>query len=108
MPYDLYWDGEPEAARYYRQADQINQDRMNEQRWLQGLYVYQAIGNLQPALNPFSKGKVRDYMAKPLELRSAEKPKSKREEKKRIESGKAFMEAFAIQFNSNFRNKGGE
>lgn len=109
MPYDLFWDGEAEAAKYYREADRIRFDRENEQRWLQGIYVYDAIGSLQPALNPFAKGKAKNYMDKPIELRQTKKPKSKSEERKQIDKGIAFMESFAIQFNKRFEERqGGE
>ena len=55
MSYDLYWHGEPFLVRAFREAEEMRVDRMNYEKWLQGLYVYHAIGALQPILNPFSK-----------------------------------------------------
>lgn len=108
MPYRLYWDGEAEAAKYYREADKIKQDRVNEQTWLQGLYVYDVIASLQPSLNPFAKGRPKDYLPKPLELRAKTKPKSKREEDKRIDAGRSFFEALAVSVNKKFQQEGGD
>lgn len=46
---------------------------MNFQAWLQGLYVYQAIGSLVPLLNPFSKEhKAKPYVKEPLPLTEKE------------------------------------
>ena len=69
MSYDLYWHGEPFLVKAYREADEMRTDRMNYERWLQGLYVYQAIGALQPILNPFSKKhKADEYIKEPIAI----------------------------------------
>ena len=69
MSYDLYWHGEPFLVRAFREAEEMRVDRMNYEKWLQGLYVYHAIGALQPILNPFSKKhKAEEYIKEPIAI----------------------------------------
>ena len=67
MSYELYWHGEPNLVKAYREADGLRVDRMNYEAWLQGLYVYQAVGALYPVFNPFSKQKkAEEYLKEPI------------------------------------------
>ena len=67
MSYELYWHGEPNLVKAYREADGMRVDRMNYEAWLQGLYVYQAVGALYPVFNPFSKQKkAEEYLKEPI------------------------------------------
>lgn len=67
MSYELYWYGEPNLVKAYREADEMRVDRMNYEAWLQGLYVYQAVGALYPVFNPFSKQKkAEEYLKEPI------------------------------------------
>lgn len=69
MTYDLYWHGEPNLVKAYREAEEMRVDRMNYEKWLQGLYVYQAVGALYPVFNPFSKQKkAEDYIKEPIAI----------------------------------------
>ena len=67
MSYELYWYGEPNLVKAYREAEELRVDRMNYEAWLQGLYVYQAVGALYPVFNPFSKQKkAEEYLKEPI------------------------------------------
>lgn len=67
MSYELYWYGEPNLVKAFREADELRVDRMNYEAWLQGLYVYQAVGALYPVFNPFSKQKkAEEYLKEPI------------------------------------------
>lgn len=50
MTYEQYWYGDPLMVRAYYQADKIRQQRMNDEAWMHGAYVYRAllasIGNI--------------------------------------------------------------
>lgn len=73
MSYDLYWYGDPFALLNYIKADEIKLRKINQQLWLQGFYVYQAVGSLVPVLNPFSKEhKPRPYLQKPIPITQQE------------------------------------
>lgn len=83
MTYELYWHGEPWLVKAYQEAYERQIDRMNYEKWLQGRYVYQAIGALVPILNPLSKKKkAEEYLKEPLII--TEKAKKRKE----IEEGK--------------------
>lgn len=83
MTYELYWHGEPWLVKAYQEAYERQIDRMNYEKWIQGRYVYQAIGALAPILNPLSKKKkAEEYLKEPLII--TEKAKKRKE----IEEGK--------------------
>lgn len=88
MSYDEYWNGANDAPRMYRKAYLLKRKMQTEQMWLQGLYVYNAIYNLVPVLNPFSKDpKPIPYDKEPIPFtqEDAEEAIMKREEAKMIE-----------------------
>lgn len=96
MSYSEYWDGETSAHRAYREAKKLLMSEANQLAWLQGLYVYEAIGALAPALKAFAKGKVRPYVKEPHELFADEvKEREEREARERYERIKAKVEQFA-------------
>ncbi len=70
MTYEQYWDDDCELVKFYREADKIQQARQNQMLWLQGMYIYDAIGRLVPALNPATKKgtKVKPYVEKPYSI----------------------------------------
>lgn len=66
MTPEEYWDGDVWLVEYYRKAEELRQKRLNAQAWLQGAYVYDAIGRLSPILKPFvKKAKPQPYPARP-------------------------------------------
>lgn len=73
MPYDLYWYGDPQALKNFVNAEEIRQRKRNTELWLQGAYVYQAIGSLTPILNPFSKEhRAKPYLKQPIAITEKE------------------------------------
>lgn len=49
MTYELYWDGDNDLPRAYLEAEKIRDRKKNQWLWLQGMYVYDAVGRLIPA-----------------------------------------------------------
>lgn len=43
MTYEQYWYGDPLMVRAFYQADKLRQQRMNDEAWLHGAYVYRAL-----------------------------------------------------------------
>lgn len=88
MSYYDYWDGDNDITRYYRKAMKWKLENDNFQLWLQGLYIYNAIGNLSPIFNPFSKKTPQPYIEKPISLTEEKKKEEERkEEKKKQQKG---------------------
>ena len=74
MPTDEYWYGDPYNINYYVEAEELRMARKNRELWLQGFYVYNAIGSLVPILNPFSKDhKAKPYMKEPIPITEQER-----------------------------------
>jgi len=73
MPSDEYWNGRGDLVTGYREAHERRMNHENFMTWLQGLYIYNAVGSLAPALNAMSKGKVKDYIEKPIPITKSEK-----------------------------------
>ena len=71
-----YWYDDPKLINRYIRIEQIKQQKRNNELWLQGAYIYQAIGSLAPIFNPFSKEKhARPYLKEPIPLTQKEKDK---------------------------------
>lgn len=86
MTYEQYYDGDVWLCKHYRQADEIRKDRMNEKLWLQGLYIYDALIKVAPALRAMGASKPQDYPEEPYPLTEKEQTRrEKRDEKKRFE-----------------------
>ena len=55
MTSEQYWDGDPSLPKYYRKAHELQRKRRNEDLWLQGMYVYEALCDASPILQAFAK-----------------------------------------------------
>jgi hypothetical protein len=96
MSYAEYWVGDPALARYYRKAYQIKQDEINNNAWLQGMYVYDAIAT---ALHNALGGKntrPRKYAEKPYNFNTKEKSEVEKaaEVEREQQKAAAWMENF--------------
>jgi hypothetical protein len=55
MTYDQYWNEDCELPKYYRQAHELKTTRKNQELWLQGMYIYEALCDVSPVLHAFAK-----------------------------------------------------
>lgn len=105
MTYEQYWDGDCTLVKYYRKAEEMRNDKRNQELWLQGMYIYEAICDVSPILHAFAKkgAKPHPYPSKPYAI-SEKQIKQEREEKQRklVEKGKKFMEAMMHSTNKRF------
>lgn len=71
-----YWDGDCTLVRAFRKADKLRLERRNQELWIQGMYIYEAFGNVSPLLHAFAKKgtKALPYRAEPYPI-GREKPK---------------------------------
>lgn len=108
MTAEQFWDGDPALVKYYRQAEEIRTERKNQELWLQGMYVYEAICDASPILHAFAKKGTKPvpYPTTPYPI--SEKQRERKEdarERKVAEKGKRMMEAFMVQHNKRFSGK---
>ena len=105
MTPEQYWEGDCTLVKYYRKAEELRNEKRNQELWLQGMYIYEAICDVSPILHAFAKKgtKPTPYSAKPYAL-TARQIKQDEEEKQRklAEKGKRFMEAMAASINKKF------
>lgn len=108
MTYEQYWNEDCCLVKYYRKAHEIRQDRLNEQLWLQGLYVYEAFIDVAPAFRSMGTKPPEKYRAEPLPRTSAQVEKQVENEKKTAyDDGFMKMKAFTATTNQKFREKEG-
>ena len=95
-------------AKYYRKADEINRRRRNEDLWLQGMYIYEALCDVAPIFHAFAKRgtKANPYPDRPYSLsaKDREDEKKLREQRER-EKAKRYMEAQMAKLNKRFESK---
>lgn len=105
MTYDQYWNGDSTLPIYYRKAEELRNEKRNQELWLQGMYVYEAICDVAPILQAFAKKgtKPRPYTTNPYPITSKELKRIEEEKERKIaEKGKRNMEAFMQMFNKRF------
>ncbi len=109
MTYEQFWNGDPQLAVYYRKAEELRNEKKNQEMWMQGLYVYEAICNASPILRAFAKKgtKPHPYPTQPHPLKSEIKREEVKKEKAQMEKARDVMDAFAAKFNHQFMKKEG-
>lgn len=108
MTYEQFWDGDPILVKYYRQAEEIRNEKKNQELWLQGLYVYDAFCKASPILHAFAKKGVKPipYPEKPYSITEKQLRRDEEEKEKRLaEKGKMVMSAWMHNANKRFAEK---
>lgn len=106
MTYEQFWEGDPSLAKYYRQADELRTERRNQEMWLQGLYIYEALCDASPLMQGFAKKgtKARPYSDKPYSITEKQRRKEAAEKEIAVANkGKRFMEMLMSKTNSKFK-----
>lgn len=75
-----YWDGESDLPKYYREAHKMKQESLNQEAWMHGLYVYDAVVSALTLLNS-KQGSHKSYAPKPYSFSG-----EKNEEEKKVEA----------------------
>lgn len=98
MSYDEFWFCEPSRVIAYRRADEIKKRRMNEQLWLNGIYMSEALASTVGSM--FSKQKYY-YPSEPKPITMDEiKARQEREQKAKMDQIKARFTARALNINA--------
>lgn len=101
MTYDEYWNGDPSLVRAYRKAEDIRQHMKNQDMWLQGRYIYDAIIRLIPSFNPLKPKDPIEYMDEPYPISEKDvRERELREQKRKQEAIRNKMMAFAAAYNN--------
>ena len=99
MTWTQFWLDEPELAIAYRKAEAIRKRRKNEELWLEGVYMAEALS--ATVGNMFAKGQKHQYPSEPFPLTEEEqRERREREEKARMERIKAAFVAKSLKMNT--------
>lgn len=107
MTPEQYWDGDPLLARYYRQADELKRKRRNQELWLQGMYIYEALCDVSPIFHAFAKKgtKPAPYPDHPYSITAKDIAKEKEQQEQRDrEKARRYMEAQMAKLNKRFQS----
>ena len=97
-----YWDGDALLPKYYRKAYRMKQDNANQQAWLHGLYIYDALMSALSHLNP-NKNSHTNYTESPYSF-----DKEKNKENEIIEAqarAEVWMKSWASATQKMFKTK---
>lgn len=105
MTYDQFWNDDPWLCKYYREAEELRNEKKNQELWLQGLYIYEALCDVTPVLHAFAKKGVKPHPFSDAPYAITKKQRDKKEkntEKQVFDKGMMFMEKLMKQNNQKF------
>ena len=108
MTPEQYWDDDPMLAKWYRQAEEMRQKRKNEELWLQGMYIYEALCDVSPILQAFATRGTKPvpYPDHPYSITTKDM-EAEKERKAKLEQEKAkqYMLGKMAKLNKRFESK---
>ena len=107
MTPEQYWDGDPSLAKYYRKAHELQRKRKNEDLWLQGMYIYEALCDVSPIMNGFAKKgtKPHPYTDRPYSITSEDRKEERKiKEQRDREKAKQYMLSKMAKINKTFNS----
>lgn len=111
MSYEQFWYKDPHLVRAFAKAEEIRVRRMSQELFLQGQYVYEAIGAFAEILPAFPKkgAKIRPYLSEPYPITEMEaQEREERKQKAKMEEMKQRMFARALSINAKLGGAGNE
>ena len=105
MTPEQYWDGDPSLPKHYRKAYELQRKRVNEELWLQGMYIYEALCDVSPIMNAFAKKgtKPHQYADRPYSItRDDREEERKLKEQRDREKAKQYMLGKMAKINKMF------
>ena len=109
MTPDEFWQGDPQLAKWYRESYRIRRDRKNQEMWIQGMYIYEALCDASPLFRFSTKRAIKPvpYPKEPYQFSYGDKKEDQEKSDKRLmEKGKQRMENFMLAVNAKYK-KGG-
>lgn len=110
MSYDEFWYGESYRAKFYLDSHKLKVKQKDEEMWIQGMYIYEALCKVSPVLHAFSKKgtKPLPYAEKPY-LTSAPALETQKDKEKEVENARLIarihFENWARATKKQFENK---
>ena len=93
MTYEEFWYKDVNLVKFYRKAHDLKTQRINQEAWLQGMYIYDALCSVSPLFRTsFKKGVIKPepYTKEPYPITESEiRERKEREARKKEERMKA-------------------
>lgn len=83
MTWDQYWYGDCWMVEAFRKADELRQERQNNEAWLQGIYIAKAIESTIGNAFLEKGSKPNSYPEKPFDLRGKATDETTEEQEER-------------------------
>lgn len=98
MTYDQFWNDDVSMVVMYRKANDLKIEQQNQQAWLQGMYIYDAVSTVITNVWCKKKGqKPSVYAQKPYDF------KKEKLEEETVEEEKIKAQAWMINFVNSFK-----
>ena len=107
MTPEQYWEGDCTLVKYYRKAEELRNEKRNQELWLQGMYVYEALCDASPLLQAFAKKgtKAHPYADRPYSITSDDRKEEKKlREQREREKAKQYMLGKMASINKQFNS----
>lgn len=108
MTEEQYWDKDSQLVVAFRKAEEIRTSRKNQEMWLQGAYIYDALCRVSPIFHAFAKKGTKPvpYLSEAYSLTEKQVEIKREEEAKTVfDKGKKMMEGFMAKHNKKFERK---
>ena len=98
VSYDEFWHGDYTHLKYYEEKYKLEVEKRNQELWLQGLYIYDAVGTV--LANAFAKrgSNPKKYPDKPYRITEKSEEEKEAEKKKMVEDFRAQLMAMDRRF----------
>lgn len=112
MTYDEFWHGDAYRTKFYREFHKLKVKQKDEEMWIQGMYIYEALCDVSPILHAFSKKgtKPLPYAEKPY-MSKISSLKTKEEKEREVENARLIaqvhFENWARAMKKKFKDNGG-
>lgn len=107
MSADEFWNGDVDLAKAYYKAYKLRRQQRNQELWLQGMYFYEALGDIAPILHAFAdrNSKARPYPIEPYPLTAKERrEQEEREQKRKYEASLQKMKDYMTAHNQKYKS----
>lgn len=98
MTYDEFWNQDVKLVEVYRKAMELREKRRNQELWLQGMYIYEALCDASPLFRfSMKKGTVKPepYVKEPYPI-TAEEVREREERDARLKEERLKVEFAAF------------
>lgn len=108
MTYDEFWNQDVSLVEVYREANELRDRKRNQELWLQGMYIYEALCDASPLFRFTMKSgtiKPEPYAKEPYPITASEvREREERAAKQKEERLKAEFAAFAERMRQKMPN----